>query len=104
MVGVRHLLWGEVVGEIAVAPGPPLEGDTVLARALQALLDGLMGQPRQFLQFLHQARPAAFSHPDDRNARVIDVVQLVVAVGVKTRYAGGRQGSRGPLPDNGDLP
>ena len=63
-----------------------------------------MGQIRQLLQLPDQARPTPFAHPDDRNARVVDVVQLVVAVRVKPAYAGGRQGSRGASPDDRDLP
>ena len=104
MVGVGHLLRREIVGEVAIAPTPSLERHAVLARSFQALLDGFMGQFRQFLQILNQARPAAFAHSDDRNARVIYVVYLVLAFGVETSCTGGRQGACGSPPDNRDLP
>ena len=104
VVGVRDLLWREVVGEVPIAPPPTLEGDAVLAGALQALLNGFVGQRRQLLQMLNQAGPTAFTDPDDRNARVIDVVQLVAAVGVKTCHGGSRQRPRGSSPDDCDSP
>ena len=63
-----------------------------------------MGQVGQLLQVLNQARPTPFAHSDDRDARIVYVVQLVVAVGVKARYAGGRQGPRRSLADNRDFP
>ncbi len=104
MVSVRHLLRREVVCEVPIAPPPPLECDAVLAGPSQSLLDSLVGQVRQFVQFLNQAGPAAFAHSDDGDPRVIYVVELVVAVRVKTRYAGGRKGPRGSSADNRDLP
>ena len=103
VVGVGHLLRREVVGEVPFAPAPPLECDTVLASSLQALLDGLMGQIRQLPQLLNQARPTAFTHSDDRDARVVDVVQLVIAAGETMRHARGRKGPRGSSPDHRDL-
>ena len=104
VVGVGDLLRCEEVGEVPVATTPALECNSVLASAIQSLLDGFMGQVRQLLQFLDQARPTAFTHSDDRDARVIDVMQLVVAVRVKARDAGGRQGTCGSSSDNRDLP
>ena len=102
VVGVGHLLRREVVSEVSIAPAPSLECDTVLASSFQALLDGLVGQIRQLPQLLNQARPTAFTHSDGRDAGVIHVVQLVVAVGEETRYAGRRQGPCGSSPDNRD--
>ena len=104
VVGVGHLLRREVVGEVSIAPAPSLERDTVLASPAQALLDGVVRQVRQLLELPNEARPTAFTDSDDRDPRVVDVVQLVIAVGVLTRYAGGRQGPSGPAPDNRDLP
>ena len=104
MVGVGHLLRCEIVGEVLIAPTPSLERHAVLAGSFQALLDGFMGQFRQFLQMLNQARPTAFAHSDDRDARVIYVVYLVLAFGVETSCTGGRQGACCSLPDNRDLP
>ncbi len=43
VVGVGDLLRGEVVREVPVAPAPSLECNAVLARTLQALLDGFVG-------------------------------------------------------------
>ena len=86
-----------------MAPTPSLECNAVLASPFQALLDGFMGQIRQLLQLLNQTRPTAFTHADDRDARIVDVVQLVVAVGVKTGDAGGCQGTCSSSPDNRDL-
>ena len=63
-----------------------------------------MGQVGQLPQVPNQARPAPFADPDDRDARIVYVVQFVVAVGVKARRAGGRQGPRGSLADNRDFP
>ena len=75
MVGVGHLLGREVVGEVPIAPTPStLECDPVLAGSLQALLDGFVRQIGQLLQFLNEARPTAYTHADDRNARVVYVV------------------------------
>ena len=92
------------MGEVSTAPTPALESHTVLAGAFQPLLDGLMGQVREFVQLLNQARPAALTHADDGDARVVDVVQLVIAVGMKTRHAGGRQGSGGSSSHDRNLP
>jgi len=103
VVGVGHLLRREVVGEVSIAPTPSFECHTVLASSSQALLHGFMGKIRQVPQFLNQARPTAFAHSDDRDARVVDVVQLVVAVGMKTGHAGSRHAPRGSTPDNRDL-
>ena len=74
VVGVGNLLRSEVVGEVPVAASPSLERNSVLAGSVQALLDVFVRQVRQLLQFLNQARPAAFTHPDDRYPRVVDVV------------------------------
>ena len=74
VIGVGHLLRGEVVDEIPVTPAPSLERHPVLARSVQALLDGLMGKIGQFPQFLNEARPTAFTHSDDRDAGVVNVV------------------------------
>ena len=104
VVGVGHLLRREEMRELAIAPPPSLECNTVLARSLQALLDGFMGQVRQLAQCLHQARPTAFAHSNDRDARIVYVVQLMVAAGKKICYAGSRQGACGSSPDNRDLP
>ena len=49
VVGVGYLLRREVVGEVLVAPPPSLECNAVLARSLQALLDGFVRQTRQLL-------------------------------------------------------
>ena len=104
VIGVGHLLRREVMGEVPIAPSPSFECNSVLASPVQALLDGFVGKVRQSLQLLDQARPTAFTHSDDRDARVVYVVQLVVAVGVKTRHGGGRQRSRGSSSDDRDLP
>ena len=40
---------------------------------------------------------------DDRNARVVDVMQFVVLVRVQPGYAGGRQGAGGAPSDDGDF-
>ena len=63
-----------------------------------------MRQVRQFVQFLDQAGPAAFTHSDHGDPRVIYVVELVVAVRVKTRYGGGREGPGGSSTDNRNPP
>ena len=102
VVGVGHLLRREVVDEVAVAPAPALERHAVLAGAVQALLDGLMGQPGQLLQLRNQRRPTAFADPDHRDARVVDVVQLMVAVRVLAGDARRRQGPGGAPPDDRD--
>ena len=104
VVRIGHLLRRKVMGEVSIAPTPSLERDTVLAGPVEALLDGPVRQVGQLLQFLHQARPTALAHADDRDARVVYVVQFVVRVGVQARYAGGRQGTCGSAPDNRDLP
>ena len=91
MVSIRYLLRREVVGEVSTTPSPAFECDAVLAGSHQALLHDLMGHVRQLLQFLDQARPAAFTHPNDRNARVVDVVQFEIAVGMHARNTGGCQ-------------
>ena len=93
VVGVGHLLRREIVGEVLIAPPPSLERHAVLARSIQALLDGFMGKIRQFVQFLNKARPAAFAHSEGRDTRVIYVVQFMVTLGQKTSDLGGPQGS-----------
>ena len=91
VVGVGYLLRREVVGEVLVAPPPPLECNAVLARSLQALLDGFVRQTRQLLQLLNQGRPTAFAHPYDRDAGVVDMVQFMIRVRVKMSHGSGRQ-------------
>ena len=103
VIGVGDLLRSEVVGEVPVAASPSLERNSVLAGSVQALLDGFVREVRQLLQLLNQARPTAFAHTDNRNPRVVDMVQLVIGIGVKTRDAGGRKGPRRSPPDNRDL-
>ncbi|MDE0054368.1 MAG: hypothetical protein OXT64_08985 [Gammaproteobacteria bacterium] len=104
VVGIGHLLRREVMREIPIAPTPSLERNAVFAGPVEALLDGLVRQVGQLLQFLHEARPTALAHPDDRNPRVVYVVEFMVGIGVQARYAGGRQRACGPSPHNRDLP
>ena len=104
VVGVGHLLWRKVVAEVLVAPAPSLESDSILAGSLQALLDNVVGQVRQPVQFRHQARPTAFADADDRDARVIYVMQFEFPLGEKPRYARRSQGTRGAATEDRDFP
>ena len=103
MVGIGHLLRREVVGEVPIAPTPSLEGNAVLAGSLQTLLDGLVWQVRQLVQFLNEARPTAFADADYGDARVVYVVKFVIVVRVETRYAGGGERPCGSAPYHRDL-
>ena len=103
VVGVRHLLRREVVREIPIAPTPSLECKRRTCAFPSSAAGRFVGELRQLLQLLNQARPTAFTDPDNRDARVIYVMQLVLAIGKKSRHAGSRQGPRSSSPDNRDL-
>ena len=104
VIGVGHLLRREIVGKVPVAAPPSLKRNAVFAGSFQALLNGFVGQVRQLMQFLNQTRPAAFAHADDRDTRIENVMQFVIVVWVKARYAGSRKGPGGSPADDRDLP
>ena len=80
-----------MVDEVLVTNTPSFKCNTVLTGSVKRLLDVFVRQICQLLQMRNQARPTAFAHPYDRDARVVYVVQFMIRIRVKTGHGRGRK-------------